>query len=109
MEKFSELSTSAVSIEDLNDCATQDACDFLSDSSFNDSTGYSSDGKPKLTLNITDCFKGFDEPATVLSPISELALTVAKTKLLPATSNIIKGKRFSTKSVISLHTIYCLY
>lgn len=95
-EKSSNMSLSAVSFEDLNNCATQDACDFESDfesdSSFNDSTGNLPDEKPKLSLNITNYFKGFDVPAAVLSPISELALNVAKTNLLSATSSTINGK-----------------
>lgn len=104
--------TSTVPFNDLNDCATHDACDFepnsdgYSSNSSNENSQDSSDGRPNLKLNIANHFKAF-EPVAVLSPISELAMNVAKTNLVAVASSNIKGK--NRKNRFILNTIPCMF
>lgn len=107
--------------DDLDNCATQDACDigqyFENDSnhSLTDDNHDQTDEKPKLRLITTNQFKDFSETATVLSPISELALNIAKTKLVLSTDSTETGKLNQLTDVvfdityIVLNEIICLH
>lgn len=80
-----------VPIDDLDGCSTQDACDF--EQHFANDSNQSDDEpkKSKLRLNIGNYLKDL-EPPSIMSPISELAMNVAKTKLFPANGNDMTGK-----------------
>lgn len=86
---------STVPIDDLDGCTTQDACDFeqhfVDDSSRSDDKPDKKDAKSKLRLNIGSYLKDL-EPPSIMSPISELAVNIAKTKLFPANGNDVTGK-----------------
>lgn len=85
---------SAVSIENLEDCATQDACDFqehfLCDSSesLSDASPEKVNIRPVLAIDISNCLKDLQNNTTILSPISELAMNVANTKLCSVASDL---------------------
>lgn len=103
MEMFKKISNdcvpikkiSTMPIDDLDGCTTQDACDFVQH--FGNDRGQSDDipdkisVKPKLRLDIGNYLKDL-EPPSIMSPISELAMNVAKTKLIPANGNDVTGK-----------------
>lgn len=87
----------AISIENLADCDTQDACDFQNHFD-NDSNGSATENVQhndknvgKLKLNISQYFSDINAQA-VRSPISDLALNVARTKISSKNCNHLTGK-----------------
>lgn len=80
--------SSVVPFNDFDDSTTQDAQHFCDDSnqSITDAAAADNDdpdkmnSKPRLAVRISNCFTDFRN-AAILSPISDLAMNVAKTKL----------------------------
>lgn len=115
MEQFrsdckSGETSKTVSIVDFDENSTQDATDFESDELFDHDIEQSNDDDTAqinnrhvndvniLKLDINNYFKDFT-PKSVLSPISELAMNVAMTKLTSASN--VTGK-FSTSFCLML-------
>lgn len=84
---------------DLDNCSTQDACDYEQYFGHNlsDDSQDSTDARPKLRLNIASHLNDLS-PASILSPVSELAMNIAKTKLVHTNGGNVTGKYDSSKS-----------
>lgn len=97
IERASTVST----IDDFDNCSTQDACDFEQhfnnvssgddDADTTDTTDTIDTGSTLPKLKITNFFKVLNPPS-ILSPVSELALNIAKTKLFPDNGINVTGK-----------------
>lgn len=98
IEKASSIMST---IDDFNDCSTQDACDY--EQNFNSSSQSDDDddtidtidtidaGSTLPKLKITNFFKVLNPPS-ILSPVSELAMNIAKTKLFPDNGIHVTGE-----------------
>lgn len=92
-EKY--VSSNNLPIEIYDDCSTQDATEFNDSSgSIDENTQHfyenseriankSWNKQKNLSINVSNCLKDFKE-TSILSPVSELAMNVALTKLVSA-------------------------